>query len=246
MPVLGQRSIRAPRSVRPRSVNGRRRHGRARWPNGTQQLLLHNIDWQTYDTLLRALDERNLHLTYDRGNLEIMALSPEHERQKSLLRLTLLVLAEEFDVALTGFGSTTFRRKEDDRGLEPDECFFIGKFPDVRGKRQYDLTVDPPPDLAIEVEVSRSCLDRMGIFAAIGVNEVWRFDGRSLTVCRLSATGEYELADHSHYFPAVPLRELAKHIQRGHTLSDGEFTRGLRAWVRTVSSKRSRTKKNRS
>ena len=242
MTVLEQ-TRRTRRSHRPRAANGKPRHARAPWPNGTQRLLLHNIDWQTYDTLLRALDERNLHLTYDRGNLEIMALSPEHERQKSLLRLALFIFSEEFDVPITGFGSTTFRRKEDDRGLEPDECFFIGKFPDVRGKRQYDLTVDPPPDLAIEVEVSRSCLDRMGIFASIGVTEVWRFDGRSLQVCRLAPSGDYEIVEQSGYFPNVSLRELANQIRRGQSMSDGEFSRHLRAWLQKLAPKRSRGRK---
>lgn len=231
------------RTRRPRSVNGKPRRARARWPNGTQRLLLYNVDWKTYDVLLHALDERNLRLTYDRGNLEIMALSPEHERSNDLLRLVLLVLSEELNVPLSGFGSTTFRRKDLDRGLEPDQCFFIGRVPNVRGKRQYDLTVDPPPDLAIEVEVSRSCLERMGIYAAIGVKEVWRFDGRSLEVCRLSQKGEYETADRSSYFPTVPLHDLVRFVRKGQSMIDAEFVRELRAWVRTLDSKRSRGKR---
>lgn len=243
MAVLERARPRTSRAASPRPANGERVAARARWPNGTQRLLLHNIDWPTYDTLLHALDERNLHLTYDRGTLEIMALSPEHERQKSLLRLTLYVLSEEFDVPLTGFGSTTFRRKDADRGLEPDECFFIGKFPDVRGKRQYDLAVDPPPDLAVEVEVSRSCLDRMRIFAAIGVSEVWRFNGQTLLVCRLMSSGEYETVQQSEYFPTIPLHDLARHIRRGRLMIDSQFTRSLRSWVRRLASKRNGGKK---
>jgi Uma2 family endonuclease len=138
-----------------------------------QRLVLSGIDWRTYGRLLRAFDERpGVRLTYDRGVLEIMTLSPEHERFKHLLRRLIEALAEEMGLTIAGFGSMTFRRRRRRRGLEADECFWIANEPRVRGKDRIDLRVDPPPDLVVEVDVSRSSLDRLAIYASLGVPEV--------------------------------------------------------------------------
>src|ERR1043165_3371453 len=110
-----------------------------------QRLLLTGIDWKTYLRLGRTLgSRRSVRITYDRGRLEIMTLSPGHERFKHLLRRLLEALTEELSIDITGFGSMTFKRRRNLRGLEPDECYWIASEPQVRGKDHIDLSVDPP------------------------------------------------------------------------------------------------------
>src|SRR5262245_34018310 len=131
-----------------------------RVPRGAQ-LVLHGVSWQPYVRVLHAFDEdRHLRITYDRGALEIMTLSPEHERSKHLIGLLIVLLAMELRMAIAGFGSMTFKRRKKLRGLEPDECYWIQHEAQMRGKRVYDPKKDPPPDLVLEVEVSRSEIGR--------------------------------------------------------------------------------------
>jgi Uma2 family endonuclease len=197
-----------------------------------QRLVLYDLPWKTYVRFLKELDERPIRLTYDRGALEIMTLSQEHESYRHLLGRFLDVLTEELNIPVKGGRSTTFKRKKRQRGLEPDGCYWIATEPQVRGKDQIDLRRDPPPDLAIEVEISRSALDRLAIYAALGVPEVWRFDGQSLQVCRLGPDGEYAVCDHSPTFPFRPLAELVAFLQRRKEMDETSLVRSFRAWVR--------------
>ncbi len=200
-----------------------------------RRLVLPNVDWQTYTRLLRAFDERPaLRLTYDRGTLEIMTVTFGHESWGFLLGRFVVALTEELGLPVAGGGSTTFRRKKKKRGLEPDECYWIAHEAQVRGKMRLDLRVDPPPDLAIEIEVTRSALNRMGIYAALGIVEVWRFDGQAVTFHVLNAKGRYEVKTHSATFPKVAAADVLPFLLlHGQTEMNG-LLRQFRAWVRQV------------
>ncbi|HEX5272056.1 MAG TPA: Uma2 family endonuclease [Gemmataceae bacterium] len=203
-----------------------------RVPTG-QRLILNNVDWKTYSRLLNALDERPaLRLTYDRGTLEIMTKSFGHEGWAFLLARIVTVLTEELGLPVAGGGTTTFRRRRRRRGLEPDQCFWIAHEPQVRGRMRLDPRVDPPPDLAIEVEVSRSALNRMAIYEALGVPEVWRFDGRALTFHVLNAQGQYEARTHSASFPSIAPADLLPFVQTWGQVEENALVRQFRAWVR--------------
>src|SRR5262249_54893083 len=140
-----------------------------------QHLVLRDIDWKTYNRLLRAFAERpGIRLTYDRGTLEIMSPSHGHDTDARFLGRLVVTLTEELGLPIKGGGSTTFRRRRRRRGLEPDDCYWIANEPRVRGKRKINLRVDPPPDLCIEVDVTHSSLNRLSIYAALNVPEVWR------------------------------------------------------------------------
>ncbi len=208
------------------------------WTTDAQRLLLHDIAWRQYETLLQALEQHHLRLTYNQRSLEIMTLSPEHEGYKSLLRLFIQVLAEEFNVPVKNLGSTTFRRQDVEQGLEADECYYIQNWPRVRGKKRIDLTVDPPPDLVVEIDVTHSSLDRLQIYASLRVPEVWRYDGETLQVYRLDSDGRYEKCDRTPTFPAVPLDELARFVRQGQTEDDAGVVRAFRAWLRERSATR--------
>lgn len=167
-----------------------------------------------------------------------MTLSHGHERCSSLLGRFVEVTTEELNMPMQSGGSTTFGREELERGLEPDRCYYLENEPLVRDKDEIDLETDPPPDLAIEVDVSRSSLDRMGIYAAIRVPEVWRFDGETLRVFRLNKRGKYAEAARSQHFPFLPLSEVAQFLQRRTEMDETSLVRSFRRWVRGQIAKR--------
>ncbi len=198
----------------------------------TQRLVLEDIAWQEYEKLSAALDHQHLRMTYDRGRLELMTLSSEHEGYKSLLRQFVHVIAEEVNTPLKNLGSTTYRRQDLARGIESDECFYIRSWPLVRGKKRIDLTIDPPPDLALEVDITHSSLNRLEVYAALRIPEVWRFDGQTLQVYLLGSSGQYEQCDRSPTFPNVALEELVRFLRRGEMEDDATVVRAFRTWLR--------------
>ncbi len=193
---------------------------------------LPGISWETYESLLADLSDRSVpHLTYDRGTLTIMSPTAEHEEYNRAIARLVEVLAEEFGIELRDLGSTTFRRKEERRGFEPDACFYIQNERLVRGKKRLDLSVDPPPDLIIEIDITSPSLDRFPIFAQFGVPEVWRFDGERLEIFRLSE-GEYVRGEKSEALPFADPDALAAFVGESFTLGRLEWPRKVREWAR--------------
>jgi Uma2 family endonuclease len=198
-----------------------------------QHLILYGVSWQEYGRILRALSERpSVRLTYDREALEFMTLSLEHESLVRFFNLLILALTLELGLPLKGGGSTTFRRRRQRRGLEPDECYWITSEALVRDKAKIDLRRDPPPDLALEVDISYSTLDRMPIYAALGVPEVWRYDGRSLSFHALGAEGQYATTAQSRVMPQVDCADLAALIALRGTMDENALFRQLQTWAR--------------
>lgn len=198
-----------------------------------QHLILHDVDWPSYSRLLRVLANRpGVRLTYDRGCLEIMTLSHTHENSSYLLARMVDALTEELRLPVKGGRSTTFRRKRRRRGLEPDACWWIVNEPRVRGKEEIDLRVDPPPDLALEVDITHSSLDRLEIYARLGVPEVWRFDGKVLTFHVLGNDGRYVEAADSKAFPGVRPADLLAFLALRGQADENDILRQFRAWVR--------------
>lgn len=196
------------------------------------RVLLSNISWETYERLLEELDNRPIRLTYDRGDLEIMSPSEPHERFKRLIGRMIEQLTLELDIPMRSCGSTTYRSQLEARGLEPDECYYIANEQRVRHKKAADLKVDPPPDLAVEVEISRSALDRMAIYASLGVPEVWRYDGQRLRVSVLEEDGQYADAPRSPSFPFLPLDVIERFLGESEGKDETSWMRSFRDWVR--------------
>jgi Uma2 family endonuclease len=168
------------------------------------------IDWRTYSRLLRDLAERTrVRLTYDRGELEIMSPLLEHDDDCWFLGDLVFVLTEEFKLPLKRGGSTTLRRRLRRRGIEADACFWIANALRMAGRRRLNLRRDPPPDLAIEVDVTHSTLDRLGIYAALGVPEIWRLSGDELTFYVPGPDGTYTAVAKSLSFPLIALNDRA-------------------------------------
>ena len=156
----------------------------------------YNIDWDRYLAMMDLLGESRLRASYSEGTLEVMTLSIRHESWNSLLGQFIEVLTDELEMPRQSAGSTTLNRGDVERGLEPDRCYYLEHEAAVRGKDRIDLEVDPPPDLGVEIEISRGVLNRMAIYAALRVPEVWRFDGETLTVHQLHGA-EYRPAESS-------------------------------------------------
>ncbi|HWG47087.1 MAG TPA: Uma2 family endonuclease [Gemmataceae bacterium] len=197
------------------------------------RLLLNRVDWRTYTRLLCIFaDRRGYRLTYDRGALEIMSPLPEHESDADFLGRLATTLTEELGLPIKAGRSTTLRRKRKQRGLEPDCCYWIANEPAMRGKRDLDLRVDPPPDLAIEVDVTSSSLNRMGIYRALGVPEVWRLDDQTLTFHVLGANRTYGVVSHSLSFPLVTAADLLPFFASCASQEENSVIRQFREWIR--------------
>jgi Uma2 family endonuclease len=208
---------------------------------------LHGVPWRTYEFLLYRLDGQGLRITYDQGELEIMTLSLEHESWGAILGALIQVLTMELDIPIRSGGSTTLRRAFKKKGLEPDECYWIENERLMRGKKDFDSESDPPPDLAVEIDITHSSLDRMGIYAALRVPEVWRFDGELLRVYLLGANAKYKESASSRAFPFLPIHEIERFLHDGTTTDETTLMRVFSKWVRETilpQFKSSKSKKN--
>jgi Uma2 family endonuclease len=171
-------------------------------------------------------------LTYDSGSLEIMTLGHGHERFSKLLGRLVESLTEELDIPVHSGRSTTFKSEAKQRGLEPDECYWIQNEPLMRGKNEFDIESDLPPDLAIEVDITSSSLNRMSIYATLGVKEVWRFGGETLTVSCLETDGSSTPHKRSPTFPSLPLGRVLRFLRDSETRDETSLVKRFRSWVR--------------
>ena len=171
-----------------------------------QKVLLQSVSWQEFETILEELGEkRAARIAYERETLEIMTPLPEHEVDKVLIGDLIKALMEELEIDFYSLGSTTFKSQLMQQGIEPDDCFYLKNEAVVRGKDRLDLTVDPPPDLALEIDVtSRTHTD---IYEALQVPELWRFENRQLQI-NILQQGTYVEVENSPNFPNLPLRKI--------------------------------------
>jgi Uma2 family endonuclease len=177
--------------------------------------MLYGVSWQEYEILGATLGNRpNLRMNYLEGTLEIMAPSREHETIKTIIARLLEAYAEEKDIALNGYGSTTFKKQAKQRGLEPDECYCIGEMREV-------------PDIALEVVVSSGGIDKLPIYEGLGVPEVWFWQDSTFSVYRLSAQG-YTAVDHSEFMPGLDFKVLPEYI------NVNDQTRSVRAYRKAI------------
>lgn len=196
-----------------------------------QRFVIGAINWSSYQDIARALTGRHVRLTYDRGSLEFMTISGKHGKLSRLIGQLIAALADELGIPRGQYGDMTCDNESAMRGLEPDECFYLTNEPIVRGKDDIDLTVDPPPDLAVEVDLSPSRRDRLSVYPALGIPEVWRYDGAMLTVHQLDVSGAYVEATTSLYFPTISIAGVAEFIDRRTQLDEASLLRSFREWV---------------
>jgi Uma2 family endonuclease len=190
-----------------------------------------DVSWDEYGELLHELDGRlSYRLTYGEGRLEVMTVSAEHEGPAELLPHLILVLAEELDLNHLSRGSTTLRKKKKTKGTDPDDCFYFKEFKKISGKKRLDLAVDPPPDLALEVDITSGSRSKFPICAALGVPELWRHDGRRMIFYRLVAD-EYVETEHRELFPFLTPGVVLEFLEKGEAEGRVAMVKEFRKWV---------------
>ena len=184
------------------------------------QVIMHGVSWQTFQQLLADRGERcGVLLAYDRGTVELRMPSQEHEWIKTTLTQVVEAIAFARDLHYRSLGSTTFGREDLERGFEPDACFYLDHADAVSPDRPLDLTVEPPPDLVIEVDISRSSLDKLPIYATLGVPEIWRYtDGEVELQCLTE--GVYRVVDTSQVLPGIHANLLTRLIDEARTATN--------------------------
>ena len=200
------------------------------------RVILRHISWQTYQSLIQDFEqEPAMRLTYDRGNLEIrMPLDP-HETYKKLLGRFVEAATEELGLEIRSLGSRSCNREDLAKGLQPDQCYYIQNESLVRGIEQIDLSQFPPPDLAIEIDITSSSLDRFSIYADSRIPELWRYNGQLLTIHVLQGN-QYDLSDRSIALPLLQAEAVMKILELRSTIGENSLVKQLRQWVRSQQS----------
>ncbi len=199
---------------------------------GEQNFVLYDVAWDTYQHLLENYEHRSSpRFTYDSGVLEIMSPSQPHEEDGRFFDIFVSAICEERQIDVRNLGSTTHRRQDLLKGVEPDCCFYIQHAQAIAGLRSIDLSIYPPPDLVVEVDYTSPSLDRFPIYAALGVPEIWHWDDARAVIYRLAA-GHYEITAESLALSGVTAEIIAGFIEASRTLPRYEWMRRVRAWAR--------------
>ncbi len=194
-------------------------------------IVMRGVSWADYEAQLRIIGERRIFVNYDRGVMEVLVPSHPHEVVADFLGLMVDILTEELEIPCEAGGSTTQRRMDLEKGVEPDRCFWLGdRAASMTGRRDLDLSVDPAPSLAIEVNHTSSSVDRMGIYAALGVDEVWRHDA-GLEFHKLQ-DGAYRHTEISANFPMLTLTDAARFLEDSRTMGRVPWMKAFRRYVR--------------
>jgi Uma2 family endonuclease len=196
-----------------------------------QHFVMEDASCELYEKLLRDIGNRPIRVTYDEGRMEIMSPLPEHERPKGVMGRMIEMLAFELNMPMVSLGSTTFRKKEKAKGLEPDECYYFRDEARMRGRKRLDLRRDPPPELLVEIDVTSRSVPRQPIHAALDVPEIWRYDGRRLQCLQL-VKGAYVPRKMSRVFPFLEPAQLQQFLDLLPEQDDTSILRLFVDWVR--------------
>ena len=198
-------------------------------------VVIEDVTWEEYEAQLRIIGDRHIRVNYDDGRMEIMSPLKRHGNPSYLLGRMVDTLVDEFDLPYFPADPVTLKRPDLAKGIEPDKLYFFGaNSARVQGPREFDFTIDPPPDLIIEVDETSSSVPRMPIFAALGILEVWRIKRGVLHFLHLQPDGTYQPRDRSRAFPVLTLAEAARFLEQGLRSDAIPWIRGFRAFVRDV------------
>ena len=198
------------------------------------RFLLHCLDWQGYEKLLKLFGDDGPRVSYLDGVVELMSPGMIHEQDSQVLSNMVTILTVELDIPAKAQGSTTIRRRGRKRGLESDQCYYLASLHLLRGQDLEKLEPVPPPDLAIEVEFSSPLLDKLDIYAGLGVPEIWRYNKDGLTVLRLQPDGKYLASEQSLAFPWLPMDGFRAQLAAYDPDAETTWTRAYWTWVREV------------
>ena len=198
------------------------------------RFLLHCLDWQGYEKLLKIFGDDGPRVSYLDGVVELMSPGMVHEQDSQVLNTMVKILTVELDIPAKAQGSTTVRRRARKRGLEADQCFYLASLHLLRGQELSKLKPVPPPDLAIEAEFTSPLLDKLDIYAGLGVPEAWRYNQDGLTVLCLQPDGKYLASEQSLSFPWLPMDGFRGQLAAYDPDAETTWTRAYWSWVREV------------
>jgi Uma2 family endonuclease len=187
----------------------------------------HDVSWDEYEELLEQVGEApGLRISYDNGSLQVMTISSEHEKYASFINSLTTAIKLRLRLDILAFGSATMRKRKRKKGNEPDGCFYVQTASLIGNRIHLDFETDPPPDIAVEIDVHHDSRSKFPIYAALGVPEIWRYDGRTMTIYHLSEAGgdeqQYVAGDSSAALPMLTATLLTEMIERMR--SDGELS----------------------
>ncbi len=201
--------------------------------SGPGSVVLEDVSWDYYSLTLEELEPtRGTRVIFDQGRMEIMTTGGKHEGIKRTIGRLLETYAVELDISITALGTLTLRRKKLQVGLEPDECYYVQTPPPPLLETELDLSQYPPPDLAIEVEISRTIIDKMPIYAALKVPEIWRYSGGRVTPFHRGRAGEYQARSKSLAFPLLDMDHFNSFLVQALEQNQHEAIKAVRDWVR--------------
>ncbi len=195
------------------------------------RVIFHEVSWSEFEAILEELGEhRSSRVAYLDRTLEIRITLPEHEKAKVIIGDLLKILLDELEVNWEPYGSTTFKRQDMTAGIEPDDCFYIQNYARMIGRESLDLTIDPPPDLAIEIDVTSKT--QLSAYKVLGVPEIWRYENRKLQVYVLRS-GKYVESTISPTFGNFPVIEgISQFLEMGRQSGTSQALREFRRWVK--------------
>jgi Uma2 family endonuclease len=201
-----------------------------------QRVYATGIPWAVYLRLsdFRDAQRPRVKITFDQGRIEIVSPSSRHEKPSVRLGHIVLALVEELGLEAVCTRSTTLRQDDAERGLEPDDCYYIAHCAEVVRVQDIDLAVHPRPDLVIEVDETNSSVPKEPIYAPMGVPELWRYDDGEVVIRHLQPDRTYRTADRSLSFPRVTSADLTRLLNDTNDLGDMAAIRHYRAWARTI------------
>ena len=196
-----------------------------------QEMLLKDISWQQLENILAEMGEkRAARISYSDGWLEIMVPLPEHEKDKEIFGELVRILLDKLEINFEPFGSTTLKNERMRQAVEPDTSFYIQNQAAVIGKSLIDLNIDPPPDLAIEIDITSRT--RFENYEILGVPELWRYQQQGLEIFLLQE-GKYIKSQSSPNFPNIPIIELVnEYVRQCLTIGRSQAMRNFRNWVK--------------
>lgn len=200
-------------------------------PGGT--LSVPDVTWEEYEDLLKDLEESGwkLRVSYDHGELIIMSPSARHERYRDLILHIASRVAEKMNVVIESLGATTFRHQARRQGVEPDTCFYVKNAARIIGRPDIDLRSDPPPDVVVEIDITRQSARKLPIYAGLGVTEIWHYDERRLRILHL-IEGQWTEASASRAFPLLTADLLTRLLEQSKTQGQSAALASLRDWLR--------------
>jgi Uma2 family endonuclease len=195
-------------------------------------LVVPHVAWDDYERLLENLTERPLRVTFDCGRLEIVSPSPRHERYARFFDDLVRAFAEVHDLGLEKLGQTTWKMRLRDKGIEADSCYYVRNVERVIGKEELDLEFDPPPDIAVEIDITSTSVEKLAVYAALAVPEIWRYDGQTVQIYGL-AEAKYMECSGSNILPGLTASILTQFMELSKTQGQTRALKAFRERIKT-------------